>query len=298
MPSLNYPASAELKRSLYESTLQIDDTTEIYYQYAKQSKSAELIVFIHGYSEHSDCYLSVMSWFFQRGYHVACFDVRGHGLSSGRRGFIEHFKAYSRDLHQVLTAIQQQCQPRGINLLAHSNGGLLTCYYLLTHEKAHNLQRVILSAPYLGSHPKLLPIKPIQWAITQAVRFHPTLQLPNKSKGIKLTHDQHMIEKIAADKKRLNATSIAWFLAAKEAHETVLKCAKHWPEIPVLIVMAENDVLADNLKTQQFFDAIPHPNKQCITLPNAYHEVLNETNRETTYQEILDWISHPTNHRT
>ena len=66
----------------------------------------------------------------------------------------------------------------------------------------------------------------------------------------------------------------------------------------LLDCLAENDVLADNLKTQQFFDAIPHPNKQCITLPNAYHEVLNETNRETTYQEILDWISHPTNHRT
>ncbi len=290
MPSFIYPATAELKRALRESTLQTDDDTEIYYQYAKQPNNAELIIFIHGYSEHSDCYLSIMSWFFQRGYHVASFDVRGHGLSSGERGFITHFKTYSSDLHQVITAIQQQCQSRTINLLAHSNGGLLTCYYLLTHEKAHHPQRLILSAPYLGTHPKILPIKPLQWFLTQATKLYPKLLLPKKAKHVNLTHDESIMKKIAADKKRLNATSILWFLAAKEAQDTVFKCAKHWPNIPVLMITAENDVLADNQKIQQFFDTIPSPGKLTIAPPGAYHEVLNELDRETTYQHILDWL--------
>ena len=290
MPSSIYPATAELKRALRESTLQTDDDTEIYYQYAKQSNNAELILFIHGYSEHSDCYLSIMSWFFQRGYHVASFDVRGHGLSSGERGFITHFKTYSSDLHQVITAIQQQCQSRTINLLAHSNGGLMACYYLLTHKKAHQPQRLILSAPYLGTHPNILPIKPLQWLLTQATKLYPKLSLPKKTKHINLTHDESMMKKITADKKRLKATSISWFLAAKDAQDTVFKCAKHWPNIPILMIMAENDALADNQKIQQFFETITSHGKHAISPPNAYHEVLNEADRLTTYENILNWI--------
>ena len=295
MPSLLYQPSQRLKRALREDTLHTDDTTEIYYQYAKQNQNAEIIVFIHGYSEHSDCYLSVMSYFFNQGYHVAALDIRGHGLSSGRRGYIEHFKAYSSDLHQVLTVLQQQCQPKSINLIAHSNGGLLTSYYLLTHEKAHPIHRVVLSAPYLGTHPKLLPIQPIQWTLRQLAKLYPTLSIPKKTKKIQLTHDESILKKIAADKKRLNATSVAWFLAAKEAQDTVFKRAKHWPNIPALIIIAENDVLADNSKTQQFFEIISSKGKMTLTPPDAYHEVLNESDRVSTYELILDWIKSTSN---
>ena len=62
-----------------------------------------------------------------------------------------------------------------------------------------------------------------------------------------------MMKKIIADKKRLKATSISWFLAAKDAQDTVFKCAKHWPNIPILMIMAENDVLADNQKKPTIF---------------------------------------------
>ena len=166
----------------------------------------------------------------------------------------------------------------------------MACYYLLTHEKAHQPQRLILSAPYLGTHPKILPIKPLQWLLTQATKLYPKLSLPKKAKHVDLTHDENIMKKIAADKKRLNATSVAWFLAAKDAQETVFKCAKHWPNIPILMIMAENDVLADNQKIQQFFETITSHGKHAISPPNAYHEVLNEADRLTTYENILNWI--------
>lgn len=290
MPSLLYQAPPPLKRSLREGSLQIDDDTQIFYQYATQPQATELIILVHGYSEHSDCYLAMMNWYFKQGYHVACFDVRGHGLSSGDRGYIDHFKAYSSDLHQVITTLQQQCRPRDTHCIAHSNGGLMLCYYLLTHDKAHHFKRVVLSAPYLGTNPNVLPIQPIQWLMRRLLSVYRKLAIPTKSDGNKLTHDSTIIKKISADKKRLQTTSIAWYCAAKEAQEIVIKRAKYWPNSALLMITAEQDALADNDKLHQFFELIPIAQKQSFTPPNTFHELLNEVNREQIYQRILDWI--------
>src|SRR5688572_6506235 len=46
------------------------------------------LVIVHGYGEHSARYGEFMRWMAGRGVACYSFDFRGHGRSSGRRGFV------------------------------------------------------------------------------------------------------------------------------------------------------------------------------------------------------------------
>lgn len=82
-----------------EAIIKTSDGQRLLYKYATQKKPSSLLIFIHGYSDHSGSLDRVMRWFFDMGYHVATFDVRGHGKSSARRGYVDHYDYYSNDLH-------------------------------------------------------------------------------------------------------------------------------------------------------------------------------------------------------
>ena len=137
--------------------LLLPDQTRLFYRIAKQNTAAPLLFFVHGYSDHSGSFTRIMTWFYQQGYHVGSFDVRGHGKSSGDRGYIDHYDTYSHDFHAILSHIKECCNPTQINLIAHSNGGLITTYYQLTHPTPIYMHHIVLCAPYLGLHTHSTP---------------------------------------------------------------------------------------------------------------------------------------------
>src|SRR4051812_2399837 len=57
---------------------------------------------VHGYGEHSGRYEHLMRHFARRGVACHAFDFRGHGLSSGRRGFVQQWHEYVADLSAFL----------------------------------------------------------------------------------------------------------------------------------------------------------------------------------------------------
>src|SRR5258705_13765516 len=55
-------------------------------------------VMVHGYAEHIGRYREVAHVLAADGWGVLGFDQRGHGRSTGRRGYVEHFTDYLDDL--------------------------------------------------------------------------------------------------------------------------------------------------------------------------------------------------------
>jgi len=110
-------------------------------------------VFTHGYAEHSRRYDHLFQFFTSLSWGLITYDVRGHGDSEGQRGHIEHFDLYVVDLDMIVKEGEQLYPQKPCALVAHSNGGLITAYYLTKHQKSvstlfPNIKCIILCAPF------------------------------------------------------------------------------------------------------------------------------------------------------
>src|SRR5215470_12268182 len=62
------------------------------------NKPKGIVVVTHGYAEHCGRYHEVANVIVRAGWAALSYDVRGHGQSPGKRGFIARFDTYLEDL--------------------------------------------------------------------------------------------------------------------------------------------------------------------------------------------------------
>jgi len=60
------------------------------------------LLIVHGYGEHCGRYVHFMQWLAERGVACEAIDLRGHGRSPGRRGFVRRWEEYLDDLQAFL----------------------------------------------------------------------------------------------------------------------------------------------------------------------------------------------------
>ena len=80
------------------------------------------VMLVHGYLTHTGLLAALIRWLCEHDYQVFCYDLQGHGLSSGERYAITDFFHYSNQLREVLTWLGPRLHA-GFSLLGHSTGG-------------------------------------------------------------------------------------------------------------------------------------------------------------------------------
>ena len=108
------------------------------------------VFLLHGYFDHTGILKHLIQHCLNRGLAVACFDLPGHGLSSGDRGAIEDFSQYV----SILERFYKICSirlPAPYYLLGHSLGGVVALRMLATYEDAPPGRLVCLGSPLTGS---------------------------------------------------------------------------------------------------------------------------------------------------
>ena len=92
------------------------------------------IILIHGHGDHSGGLQNISESLVKNKYIVYAFDLRGHGQSSGKRGFIRSWDEFRGDLHEFrkLVALDQPELP--LYIVGHSMGGLITLDYSLDYS--------------------------------------------------------------------------------------------------------------------------------------------------------------------
>src|SRR5688572_24720694 len=79
----------------------------IAYRVFRPADAKTRVVMTFGYFENMKRYREVIDRWTARGIAVAIYDLRGHGVSEGRRGFIARFAEYVDDLEALLTELDQ-----------------------------------------------------------------------------------------------------------------------------------------------------------------------------------------------
>ena len=128
------------------------DDLELYYQcWLPDGDARAVVVIVHGFSDHCGRYSEMVDTLIKRQLAVYSYDLRGHGRSPGKRGYIDHFADYRQDTRTFISLISEQHPDLPFFLFGHSMGGLIALDQALYYPE--ELSGVISSAALLGNPP-------------------------------------------------------------------------------------------------------------------------------------------------
>ena len=67
-----------------------------------------VMIITHGMGEHSMRYMEMVDFFTNVGYTVISFDIRGHGLSEGKRGHTPGYEFLMDDIERVYNQVKER----------------------------------------------------------------------------------------------------------------------------------------------------------------------------------------------
>lgn len=243
-----------------------------------------LVAVTFGYFENMKRYREVVERWTGRGIAVVLYDLRGHGLSEGRRGFITRFAEYVDDLDALLAELAKDASLRELGppiLFGHSLGGLISIQCALRSSRP--LGGLALSSPYLALARTVPAIKLIPGRILS--RLVPTVSMPAGVRGADCTRSPEIAEAYEDDPMNFKNANVRWFTETVHAQNEAQERA---PEIkiPVLCIQGAADRIAQAAASEHFVARVGSADKEFIAVPEAYHEVLNDPDRATTIEKF------------
>ena len=252
-----------------------------------------LAVLTFGYFENMKRYREVIERWTARGIAVAAYDLRGHGLSEGRRGFISRFSDYIDDLQALLATLDKDAALRKLGppvLFGHSLGGLISIHGAL--RATRGLTGLALSSPYLAIAKAVPAIKLIPGRILS--RIAPTISIPAGVRGTDCTRSLEIAEAYEDDPMNFKNANVRWFTETTRAQNEAQERA-HEIKVPTLCIQGAADKIAQAGASEHFLARVGSPDKEFVALPDHYHEVLNEPDRASTIDKyattFLRWRS-------
>ena len=238
---------------------------------------------VHGLGEHSGRYGHVAEQFAQAGYATRAFDLRGFGMSQGRRGHMPFARAL-QDLDEVLAQERGADGGGPLFLYGHSLGGLLVLLYALTHRPA--LAGVVATGPALHTVVREQPAKVLAARILGSVL--PNVTLPSGLDDTKLNRDPAVLAAYRADPLVHDRMSLGFARDSLLAMDRVLNDAGQFP-LPLLLVHGGADQI--NLVSGSQELASRHPGDCTLRIyDGVFHAVEHEPERPQIVGDIVSWL--------
>lgn len=263
---------------------------EIFYQTWQVNRPVGTIIVTHGLAEHSECYHPFAQVLTRAHWDVIAWDLRGHGRSEGKRGYVERFDDYCQDL-RLLTdhcIAHEKIDTKGPRvLLGHSMGGLISIKTLVESGDL-GYRALCLSSPLLGLAIKVPKVK--QFVAELAGEWLPSVTLYNEIQYEDLTRDADIRRGYASDPLRHDKISPRVFLGMIESMAEASNKSSQI-QIPVLMQLSGQDRIVSTPAAEQFFLDLSTPKKKLHIYPESYHEIFNDLDRDLAFRHLKEFLS-------
>jgi lysophospholipase len=259
----------------------------LHYRTWEASSPRAAIVLVHGLGEHSGRYDEFASRMAAFGFSTYAMDLRGHGLSEGRRGQTPNFDAFLQDLDRFRREVQGLADIRlPIFLLGHSMGGLIA----LRYQQEYNtiFRGAIIVSPWVAT---AMPVPRWKSTLANAIsKALPAMPFANRIDPALLSHDPDVVSAYAADPLVHDRITPRLFTEASHSMGLAFQRADRFDD-PILFLLAGDDRIVDTSRTQALARGIPSGEVTIKVYPGMYHEVLNERDRMLVFRDIRNWIA-------
>lgn len=234
---------------------------------------------VHGICEHSHRYESFAKELNKKGVSVITYDLRGHGRSSGKKGYINSFKTHLIDLDTIIKKYYN-ADVENI-LLGHSMGGLIGNMYMVSNPLVSRFISSGAPTDFLNKVKpfKILPYKPIGF-----------LNVKNKFGEGELSNDLSVEEAYNNDPLVLKTYKIRLAGEMFVSGVKYLKKNINKFETPTLFLHGKNDPIVPCLMSENIYKNLNNPKNKLIIYENMKHEILNEIDKQQVINDIVEWI--------
>jgi acylglycerol lipase len=255
------------------------------------NKSKVVVFIVHGSGEHCQRYRHVAHFFNEHQIPCVTYDLRGHGLSGGERGFIPHIEALLGDLECAIKYIRNElCLTIPLVIYAHGTG----CVSCLAHVLRRQVQRLDCQAMILSTPSVCLKKRPtaMMFCVSRAfANLSPHFRLPvNGNYSNEYTNDEEIVKAYRSDPlvhDRWPARTISLYLEmAYILGTTVL----HF-QVPLLIQHGIADTVTPIEGIRKWAtERVVASDKTFKEWPDHMHELHNDKGKENVLKNALDWI--------
>ncbi len=263
------------------------DKLNIYAQlFSNNNKPKAIINLIHGIGEHSSRYQQWAEYFIKHDFFILTFDLRGHGKSEGKRGFIPNYEAILKDIDLLINKSNEMFPDVPKLIYGHSLGGNFVLNYILSRTNKQ-LYGVIVTSPWIK-----LAFEPPKFQISLGKiikKIIPGFIQNTNLKVEDISRDKNVVEKYKTDKLVHKKISIQLFF---DAYNKGLFALENAGKIHYKTLLMHGT--GDNITSHKASKELSEKNIQKISFKlwdNCFHELHNEPNKDEIADFIITWIN-------
>ena len=248
----------------------------------KEAGHSHWLILTHGIGENLERHQYILSLLSGR-FNIFLYDLRGHGLSGGKRAYVESFDDFVYDLEEVTRYLSERFKMKKFVFFGHSMGALITCGYMRKiAKKTCYPELVYLSSPPVGVPGALGKIvDQVPFTLINKLSMLPaSLPVGGLVNIAGLSHDIHVKERYIADEKNSTKLHSKLLLEVVKASRKIfskplnLKC-------PGFVSIGTGDNVVSYPAVVEYFSTV-EKNFTLKIFHEAYHEIHNEV---APYQE-------------
>lgn len=246
-----------------------------------------VVALVHGLGEYGGRYVDVGQSFVGRGYAFVAGDLRGHGMSEGRRAFVSQLEDFMDDLDRYFDEIRAHFPGKPLFLYGFSMGSTIGAAYLI-HRQPRLAGAILCSGGFVMPAESAAAMSKVR----MLRHLVPTMAVSNGmgANRLKVCHDVSVLDAYDADPLVYKRITVGLAAVIGEANTEALARAGEI-QVPLLVMHGEDDIIA-----------LPEGSKRLaagasgdVTLklwPGLYHFIHHEPDgaKEQVLAFAADWL--------
>ncbi|MBY0096225.1 alpha/beta hydrolase [Mesobacillus maritimus] len=260
------------------------DGAELFYRRIQpKTKAKAVIMLIHGFGDHSGGLQNITSSLAKNHYIVYAVDLRGHGKSSGKRGFIRSWNEFRGDIHELRKLVTLKEPNLPLYVIGHSMGGVISLDYSLKHSEG--IAGVVAISPGISYEPTAFE----RLGVLVMGKLKPDLKIIKSGNFQLQAKDPALQAKYNPEGLRHNTATPGLGRGLLQASKHVVNNALSI-NVPLLLQYGVDDKITPPKKLNQFFKQVGSKDKQVLEYPNARHRPFDEAGREKFLGDLISWL--------
>jgi alpha-beta hydrolase superfamily lysophospholipase len=246
-----------------------------------------VLVLVHGLGAHSGRWQYLAQFAVAK--NIACYavELKGFGQACGVRGHADSWQDYYCDIEALCSLASRQNPETRVFLAGESFGGLAAFGFAQANPQF--LDGLICLSPAFVNILKV-PFLRYAGAFLSLLLGRGTRQFKVPFSLEMITRDQELIQTLRNNplEHRLMSSRLFWLMLKRQRELSFTPAALN---MPVLFLLAGDDLLVSSKNSRQIFERLNSPDKKIIEYPGMRHALSIELGREKVFSDMFEWMN-------